>query len=121
MYTIIAYIIYLLCSIFTVFKVGKILHKNGEVFLFGECPDRALSESANNFLYKGYCMVNTGFALFFLGFTKGMKDVQQVIEFICRTQGIIFLSLGSAHIINLLIVPKIMNHFLTKKLSHSKN
>jgi hypothetical protein len=121
MYTITAYIIYLFCSIITVFIVGNILHRNGKMFLFGECPDRALSDSANNFLYKSFCMVNTAFALFFLGTTKGLQSLQQVLEFIFHTQGIIFLSLGSAHLINLLIVPKVINHFLNKKLLTPKN
>lgn len=120
MYTIIAYIIYLSCSIITVFVVGGILHRNGKVFLFGECSDLQLSQSANNFLYMCYCMINTAFALFFLGTTKGLVSLAQVLEFIATSQGTIFLSLGIMHFVNVIFAPRIITHFLNKRLNVTK-
>ncbi len=121
MYTITAYLIYLTCSLITVFIVGKNLHSNGLNYLFGECPDEAMSNSANNFLYVGYCLLNSAFALFFLETTPQLINSAQVVEFISASQGIIFLSLGILHILNLFIAPKIINQLLKKKLLTNKN
>lgn len=116
MYTILAYIVYLNCSIITVFVVGKSLHRNGKTYLFGECHDEAMSNSANNFLYTGYCLVNSGFALFFLNAASNITTITQVIEFIGTSQGLIFLTLGCMHLINIIFAPKIIQHFINKKL-----
>ena len=115
MYTIVAYIIYLTISLLTVLVVGNILHRNGEAFLFAECPDKALSHSANNFLYIGYCLVNTGFAFYFLNSKNKITTCSQVMEFIATSEGIIFLSLGIMHVFNVLFAPRILAFFLSKK------
>lgn len=117
MYTVIAYIVYLACSAVTVLIVGKSLHRNGKVYLFGECMDEAMSLSANNFLYVGYCLLNTGFAFFFLRTTNALLSLAQVVEFIATSQGTIFLTLGVMHFINILFAPKIIMYFIQKKLN----
>jgi hypothetical protein len=121
MYTISAYITYLSISAITVLIVGKNLHRNGKNYLFGECSNTEMSESANNFLYVGYCLVNTGFAFFFLRSAGNMISFAQVLEFIGDSQGIIFFSLGITHLINIIIVPKIILYFLNKRLLITKN
>jgi len=115
MYTIIAYIIYLFLSLIIVFIVGNILHKNGKAYLFGECPDKELAYSANNFLYLGYCLINCAFALFFLRSTTGIESSSQVLEFIATSQGFIFSTLGVMHFVNIIFAPKIINYFLKRK------
>lgn len=115
MYTIIAYIVYLLLSLITVFIVGKVLHTNGKTYLFGECPDKELSYSANNFLYVGYCLINCAFALFFLRATTGIESFSQVLEFIATSQGFIFFTLGIMHFVNIIFAPLIINYFFKKK------
>ncbi|MBA3665470.1 MAG: hypothetical protein H0W61_14840 [Bacteroidetes bacterium] len=121
MYIITAYSIYLFCSLITVLVVGKSLHRNGKSYLFGECPDEAMSTSANNFLYTGYCLVNSAFALFFLRTTSSLHTWTEVFEFISFSQGFIFLSLGLLHMVNIIFAPKIIQHFLNKKLLTHKN
>lgn len=116
MYQILAYIIYLILSLLTVLVVGKNLHRNGQEFLFGECPDEALSNSTNNLLYIGYCLVNTGFAFYFLNASGTICSLVQLLEFIATSEGIIFLSLGSLHILNVILAPRIISFFLAKKL-----
>jgi hypothetical protein len=121
MHIICAYIIYLTCSIITVFAVGGILHRNGKTYLFGECPDKAMAYSANNFLYTGYCMLNTGFALFFLRSAASVDSFEQVLEFIISSQGTIFISLGIMHFINVIFAPRVIMYFIRKKLlTHKK-
>lgn len=117
MYTIISYSIYLMFSLLTVIVVGKILHRNGETFLFAECPDKELSHSANNFLYIGYCLVNTGFAFYFLNSSNHINTISETIEFIATSEGIISLSLGTMHVINIIFAPRILSFFLSKKLN----
>ncbi len=115
MHTIIAYFIYLAFSLLTVLIVGKTLHRNGEHFLFAECPDKQLSQSANNFLYIGYCLVNTGFAFYFLNSHSNIQSFAQVLEFIATSEGTIFFSLGCMHIVNVILAPRIISFFLSKK------
>ncbi len=121
MYTIVAYIIYLFCSIITVFVIGNSLRKNGKIYLFGECTDEEMSTSANNFLYIGYCLLNTAFAFFFLRTTKHLTSFVQVMEFIVSSQGIIFFVLGIMHYTNIIFAPKIILYFLNKRLLTNKN
>ncbi len=121
MYTITAYLIYLFLGLVTVFIVGTNLHRNGKNFLFGECPDASISDSANNFLYVGYCLVNSAFALFFLRSAGDLDSFREIIEFICASQGTIFISLGVLHLLNLLFAPRIINHIFRKKLLTNKN
>lgn len=116
MYQILAYIIYLGISLITVLVVGRNLHRNGKVFLFGECPDEALSNSTNNLLYVGYCLVNTGFAFYFLNTSGRIDSWTRLLEFIATSEGIIFLSLGSLHVLNVIFAPRIISFFLAKKL-----
>ena len=120
MYTLTAYLAYLGLSVFTVFYVGKKLHNNGRAYLFGECPDEALSTSANNFLYVCYCLLNVAFALFFLQSTHKLVSLAEVVEFLAETQGIICISQGVLHILNVLFAPRIINLLLNKKLLTNK-
>ncbi len=115
MFNTIAYIIYLSLSLFTVLWVGKILHRNGKDYLFAECPDKGLSEASNNFLYIGYCLVNSGFAFYFLNTCEMLKSFTEVLEFISRSTGIIYASLGAVHFVNMLLAPKIINLFINKR------
>lgn len=115
MYNIIAYIIYLSLTLITVLWVGKILHRNGKDYLFAECPNKGLSEASNNFLYVGYCLVNSGFAFYFLNTCETLKDFMEVSEFISHSTGIIYASLGAMHFVNMLLAPKIINLFINKR------
>lgn len=115
MFNVLAYIIYLFLSLITVLWVGKILHQNGKDYLFAECSDKALSEASNNFLYAGYCLVNSGFAFYFLNTCETLESLTQVVEFISRSTGIIYASLGAMHFVNMLLAPKIINLFISKR------
>lgn len=121
MYTILSYLLYIVSSLFTILVVGRQLHRDGKTYLFGECEDLQLSISANNFLYLCYVLLNSGFALLFLGHTSGIETPQRVVEFLASSQGFIFLSLGSLHFINVLTVPRILKFYLKNKSLTSKN
>ena len=121
MYTISAYIIYLLCSFLVVVWVGKILHTNGKAYLFEECPDKAISESANNLLYVCYCLVNTGFAFYHLDTCGSLHSVSEVLEFLTRSEGFILITLAIMHYINMLFAPMAISFFIKRnELSKTK-
>jgi len=115
MYNVIAYIIYLSLTLITVLWVGKILHRNGKDYLFAECADKNLSEASNNFLYTGYCLVNSGFAFYFLNTCETLKNLNDLVEFITNSTGIIYASLGAMHFVNMLLAPTIINLFISKR------
>lgn len=115
MYNSIAYILYLLCSLVVVIRVGRILHRNGRLFLEDTCPDKHLADSTNNLLYVGYCLMNTGFAFYQLNSLHTLKNFTDVIEFIASSEGFILVTLGIMHFLNMLIVPKIILFFADTK------
>lgn len=113
MYNVIAYIIYLCLSLIIVLRVGRILHRNGKDYLFGECHDQAASEATNNLLYVGYCLINTGFAFYFLNSCETLTNFTEILEFITDSEGSIIISLGAMHFVNMLLAPKIITFFLS--------
>ena len=48
----IAYLLYLGTSLFVVIWVGKILYRNGKLFLVSNCPDKQLADNTNNILFR---------------------------------------------------------------------
>jgi len=121
MYNIIAYLIYLSLSLTIVLWVGKILHTNGRAYLFEECHDHLVSEAANNILYLGYCLINTGFAFYFLNGCETLKNFTEVTEFITDSEGSIIISLGVMHFLNMLLAPKIITFFLKNRKQSINN
>jgi len=121
MYNVSAYLIYLSLSLTTVLWVGKILHRNGKDYLFVECTDKRMAEASNNFLYAGYCLVNTGFAFYFLNTCETLLNFTDVLEFITHATGIIYSSLGIVHFLNMLFVPKIVNGITNKRNTNPSN
>lgn len=117
MYNIIAYSIYLVCSLIVVLWVGRILHSNGGAYLFEECPDRQMSEAANNLLYVCYCLLNAGFAFYDLNTCRHLAGLTDLLEFLASSEGFLLLVLGFMHIINLLLAPRIITFFINKKQS----
>ena len=117
MYNVIAYIIYLSLSLVVVLWVGKILHRNGKDYLFGECPDKNISESVNNILYVGYCLMNSGFAFYFLNTCETLRNMEEVLVFIVNSEGTIVSALGFMHFLNMIAAPKLVVLFVNKKIN----
>lgn len=115
MYNIVAYSVYLICSLVVVLWVGRILHRNGKAYLFEECPDKSVSEAANNILYVCYCLLNAGFAFYDLNTCNHLSSLAGLLEFLASSEGFLLLVLGFMHIINLLFAPKVISLFISKK------
>lgn len=107
----IAYLLYLGTSLFVVIWVGKILYRNGKLFLVSNCPDKQLADNTNNILYICYCLVNGGFAFYSLNACETLKSNDQIIAFIGEELGTLLITLSIMHYLNMLIVPKIISLF----------
>ena len=107
----IAYLFYLSASLFVVIWVGKILHRNGKLFLESNCPDKELADNTNNILYICYCLVNGGFAFYSLNACETLKSIDQIIAFVGEELGTLLLTLSIMHYLNMLIVPKVISLF----------
>lgn len=114
MYNIVAYSAYLACSLVVVLWVGRVLHRNGRAYLFEECPDKMVSEAANNILYVCYCLLNAGFAFYDLHTCGPLSSMAELLEFLASSEGFLLLVLGFMHILNLLFAPKIISLFISK-------
>lgn len=104
----IAYLLYLSASLFVVIWVGKILHRNGKLFLESNCPDKHLADNTNNILYVCYCLVNGGFAFYSLNTCETLKNINQIIAFVSSEVGTLLITLSIMHYLNMLFVPKII-------------
>lgn len=107
----IAYLLYLSTSLFVVIWVGKILYRNGKLFLVSNCPDKQLADNTNNILYICYCLVNGGFAFYSLNACETLKSNDQIIAFVGDELGTLLITLSIMHYLNMLIVPKIISLF----------
>lgn len=114
----IAYLLYLMGSLIVVVWVGKILHKNGKVFLENNCTDKQLANNTNNILYVGYCLVNSGFAFYTLQTSRTLLGAHQIIEFVSESLGSLLITLAIMHYLNMIFVPKIISLFTNKLINN---
>jgi hypothetical protein len=121
MYNIVAYLVYLGLSLIVVLWVGKILHRNGKEYLFAECHNKQLSGNANNILYIGYVLVNTGFAFYFMNRGNKLYNFIEVAEYISFCFGYILSTLGIMHFINMILAPRITSLFIKKQQPITNN
>ena len=110
----IAYVIYLIITLYITVIVGKNLHHHGKPYLQGIFEDETLYHSINNILLTGYYLLNLGYALVMLQSWENIYSYPHLIEAISTKSGKIIITLGIIHYNNLLIF-SLINYFKTKK------
>ncbi len=93
------YILYIAISLTITFLVGRILNKNGHVFLLENYADKPqLAEAINQMLLVGFYLINIGFISYTLKITGAKPLVwAEVIEFLSVKIGFIVIVLGAMH------------------------
>lgn len=102
-FNLIAYLIYGLITLFTIFFVGGILHKNGRYYIhqfFSKDP--ALGDYINDGLLIGYYLINMGYVFITIRYWENIESFQLLVELIGTKTGSIFLLLGLLHFFNIL-------------------
>ena len=101
-FNIIAYLIYGLITIFTIFYIGRVLHENGRHFVLRFIHEEQVGDFINNGLLTGYYLFNIGYVFITLNNWKTIIDSFQLIEAVCEKTGTILLLLGLLHFFNIL-------------------
>ncbi|MCI4666600.1 MAG: hypothetical protein MRZ79_00460 [Bacteroidia bacterium] len=100
-----AYAIYLIFVIGVIMRVGKVIHKIGEVYLKFFFPGEHTVVQINNLLLIGYYLLNIGYSVFVL--TLGHEDLTSgvgVFEWVVHKLAFILLVLGVLHVNNMALI-----------------
>lgn len=108
MYTVAAYVLYLLLSVVLTVWVARTLHKNGRVFLvdtFG--GNEQFADSVNHLLVVGFYLINIGYVTLALKYGEKPYDLQTAIEFLSYKVGLVLVVLGAMHFFNMAVFAKV--------------
>jgi hypothetical protein len=102
-----AYAFYVFLSIAMTIWVARTLHKNGRIFLVDAMNGHEkLADSVNHLLVVGFYLVNIGFVSLFLKYGAKPGNWEEAIEFLSTKMGIVLLTLGAMHFMNIIIFSK---------------
>jgi hypothetical protein len=105
---VISYTAYLLISIALTVWVAQTLFTNGRVFLvdvFG--GNKPLADSVNHLLVVGFYLINLGFIVRGLRIYDPITNARQGMEALSDKIGIVLLTLGAMHFLNLYVFSRI--------------
>jgi len=106
-YTITAYIIYIILSIFITVYVSRTLSRNGRIFLVdGFSGNEELADSVNHLLVVGFYLVNLGFVLLRMRTGLTIAGTEELIVYLTSNLGVVLLVLGFAHFFNMYVIHK---------------
>lgn len=100
----IVYVVYVVLAVLLITWLGVVLHRNGRVFLndvFLEQP--GLADAVSKLLVTGFLVFTLGYALLLLRI-DGSASALTALRYSVRQFGILLLSLGAMHSLNMLIL-----------------
>lgn len=108
---IIAYIIYIVFTLYIIYWLGRQFHRNGRVFILQLYQDdKDATDTINNILLVAYYLFNIGYAFLKLKAWEKVLSTAQLISSLSYHLGILILILALTHYFNMLII-----YFLSKK------
>ena len=117
-YNILSYLVYGCISIYIIYYVGKLFHRNGRIFilqLFNE--DEALTDTTNNILLLAYYLFNIGYSILQFSLWETVSGLDSLIASISMKTGTLILILAVTHYFNISLIYILS----TKKFSITKN
>ena len=101
------YAIYAICAVSLTVGLALILHRHGKVFLSELFPENVrIANAINSLLVTGFFMLNTGYA-FLISRTELTTDQFLATENLIQKLGVLLLSLGIIHFVNMAVFWKI--------------
>lgn len=117
-YYILTYAIYLPISVIITVWVARVLFSNGKLFLVDIFHgDKDLANSVNNLLLVGFYLVNIGYVCYTMKEEADIFDQRQFVELLVRKLGVIILTLGLMHFLNLFIFFKLRKNAKRQQLT----
>lgn len=116
-YNIFSYFIYGCITIYIIWWVGKLFHRNGRLFilrLFHQ--NESLADTTNNLLLQAYYLFNIGYVVIQFSFWETVTGIESMIASIALKAGLLIMILAVTHYFNMLLI-----YFLSKKIiNHSQ-
>lgn len=117
MYTVYAYVLYLIASVALTVWVAHTLHKNGRIFLVDAfLGNEKLADSVNHLLVVGFYLINIGYVTLALKYGEKPNNLQQAIEFFSTKIGLVLLVLGAMHFFNLYVFSRMRRRGIMRSL-----
>ena len=111
------YLLYLIISVVTTVWVARTLSKNGLVFLVDAFHgNRELANSVNHLLVVGFYLINVGFVALALQSSARPNSFRELLEILSWKQGMVLITLGVMHFMNIAIFNKMRNRGLTRQM-----
>ncbi len=111
------YLLYLIISVVTTVWVARTLSKNGLVFLVDAFHgNRELANSVNHLLVVGFYLINVGFVALALQSSARPNSFRELLEILSWKQGMVLITLGAMHFMNIAIFNKMRNRGLTRQM-----
>lgn len=110
-YNVISYLIYGCVTVYIIYYVGKLFHRNGRIFilrLFHE--NESLTDTTNNILLMAYYLFNIGYSVVQFSLWKTVSGIGIMIASIAMKTGILLTILAVTHYFNLSLI-----YFLSKR------
>ena len=110
-YNILSYLVYGFITIYIIYYVGKLFHRNGRVFilrLFNQ--NESLADTTNNLLLLAYYLFNIGYSILQFRFWEKVNGMESLIASVSMKTGTLILILAVTHYFNISII-----YFLSKR------
>ena len=110
-YNIISYLIYGCITVYIIYYVGKLFHRNGRIFilrLFHE--NETTTDTTNNILLMAYYLFNIGYSVVQFSFWENVSGINTMIASISMKTGILVIILAITHYFNMFLI-----YFLSKR------
>ena len=103
-YTAAYHLLYLTISVAVTIWVARTLHRNGRIFLVDAFHgNERLADSVNHLLVVGFYLVNLGFITLAVKSGTRPVDLPELLEAVCSKEGVVLLTLGAMHFLNIYI------------------
>jgi hypothetical protein len=109
-FNIISYLLYGCITIYIIYYVGKLFHRNGRIFilrLFQQ--NESLADTTNNILLMAYYLFNIGYAVIQFSFWKQVSGIDDLISSISTKTGMLILILALTHYFNMFLIYLLSN------------
>ena len=104
------YLAYAGIAVALVVFLARTLYRNGAVFLRDVFDDDDMATSVNHLLVVGFYLLNLGYALLLYRVDPGGQRLTVAFNELIIRLGMLLLSLGVIHLVNMLIFWRIRNH-----------
>jgi Glycerol-3-phosphate O-acyltransferase len=104
-YNVISYLIYGCVSVYIIYWVGKLFHRNGRIFILRLFRNNeSMTDTTNNLLLLAYYLFNIGYSILQFSFWERVTGIETMIASISMKTGILIMILAITHYFNISLI-----------------